>query len=143
MSQSRHRAAAPPLEREDSGTFRSVPWRSGPSRERPGVVGRRGGGGGAGYPAAFWVKPLPGARVRAAAAGAEASSRPRPLGALAGVSSRAQPRPSCDLGLRGVGGGSTRQPRWVLSAWYWEIATPVRASRFPCYSLLPAFKLSP
>lgn len=35
MSQSRQRAAAPPLEREDSGTFRSVPEDSGRSRAGP------------------------------------------------------------------------------------------------------------
>lgn len=78
MSQSRHRAAAPPLEREDSGTFRSARGRSGPRLAGPRGVGGRGGAGEPGSPAALWVKPLPDALAPAAAGGpAGARTRPR------------------------------------------------------------------
>lgn len=92
MSQSRHRAAASLLEREDSGTFRSASRESGPSLAGWGVVRRRGGGWGAGSPAAFWVKPLSAARA------------PRGCGGLAARPRRsvAWPRPSCGLGWAGT-----------------------------------------
>lgn len=59
MSQSRHRAAAPPLEREDSGTFRSAHGRSSCKWRGGGGCCWAGGGGRPGSPAALWVKPLP------------------------------------------------------------------------------------
>ena len=63
---------------EPSGQFLS-----GRDRAGQGPEWWAAGGGGAGYPAAFWVKPLPGARVLAAArrrASGPASAPPRPLG---------------------------------------------------------------
>lgn len=90
MSQSRDRAAALPLEHEDSGTFRSAPENSGPSRARNGVAGQEGRGRGSGSRAAFWVKPLSG-EARLGGCG-------QTRGARAG--SVVRPRPSCVLGWR-------------------------------------------
>lgn len=56
MSHSRHRAEAPPLQREDSGTFRSALGRRGRKAQDGWAVGQ---GRGAGCRAAFWVKLPP------------------------------------------------------------------------------------
>lgn len=78
MSHSRHRAEAPPLQREDSGTFRSALGRRGRKAQDEWAVGQ---GRGAGCRAAFWVKlpPFPGVALSPPSGPWGSATRPAPL----------------------------------------------------------------
>lgn len=118
---------------EPSGQFLS-----GRDRAGQGPEWWAAGGGGAGCPAAFWVKPLPGARVLAAAgrrAGGPASAPPRPLGRKP-AGDPAPPAASGSAGWTEVVSGC-RGGKGVCRL------GPGRWQHPPCESLLPAFKLSP
>lgn len=139
MSQSRHRAAAPPMEREDSGTFRSVSGRSGPSRAGPRVVGSRGRG----------------SRLSSSILGKAPSRSSRPSGcreAGGRTSERSTPpsRPQAGRGPAppwpraapaGRRGRAAAAEGKGFAGWDLGGCSIRRTSRFPCESLLPAFKL--
>lgn len=83
MSHSRHRAEAPPLQREDSGTFRSVLGRRGRKAQDGWAAGQ---GRGAGCSAAFWVKlpPSLGVALGPPSRPWGSAARPAPLVTLGG-----------------------------------------------------------
>lgn len=96
------------MEREDSGTFRSVSERSGPSRAGPGVVGSRGRGS---RLSSSILGKAPSRRSRPSGskkAGGRTSERSTPS---SGPPAGRGPRPPCGLGQRRLDGGGERLPR--------------------------------
>lgn len=139
MSQSRHRAAAPPLEREDSGTFRSA-RAAGAALSGAGSGGRGGGAREPGSPAALWVEPPPTPHP--------ASRRSRPRSCCGRTRWRSDPpsvarEPGSAAGPRPFGvllGPGLGRRRWFgASRGMRSVSLVLRG----CESALPSFRPSP